>query len=898
MRALLLALALVGAAHGQDEAARRWAAELASPDPDLRLAARFRLWALPRELLPEAALVAALGGAQVEGVVFAAEVLAARGLGGDALQALRGHADPAVRVALAPALTPADLDAFLQDQDPRVRRAALLALARHGAPEGALLRALRDADAGVAVVAREVLLLLVAPLPPGLLAAAGADPALRLFLLRGLADRPRASATAWLEALLRDPALDPAETCLALAALPEGRIDTAMARDVLRHAVAADPALQEAAHRAAARMTAPVADSLAAAAIQARVEGAPMDLVLAALSRIGAAGEAQLLAAARTLARPDRTTLLNWLASRRSGALARHLEAAVDGTEDLDPPVVREISHLLTTQERVARIEALLAAQDGDLADAAFVALLGAGVFDERVRAFAWDDAAQRARRMTYLLGRLPRARLPEDLLLATLRESDAALVVTAIAKLVQAPLTPAAEAALEDLATRSADEDLPQHADRALILHASEVRARAALERRAAPEDRIAAYQWLGLKPPAFALEWLRAEAERLRSAPGMPPEASDRLDHALARNGDRPALARLVERAHTLPVARLREMRESLAPRLDAEQATRIARTLGAGDADAFLRAELAAWLRGRAEPEVLDRLVALRGDPEPEVALAALRALLPGPKGPALRASIAASLGGPLGEGEVEAAFELLGGLPTPLQAADAGLVARFLLLLPLGQGVAELARTREVSGPLARGAFPEAGPVAELLRHDRDGHAAPAIAAAAAEAARHPNAPFLLRARLGQVLLGLAAELPRAEPLAGALAEVLVAAADPDPYFLGPAHVLLARAAERRGDLAAARRHASAALHGFLPVAEPVLARLFLGEADPAAGAVPMARLAAEPHLLAARLALRSGDRAAAGAALAVAEDLGFGDHATRARVAELAKEISR
>src|SRR5690606_31678712 len=168
--------------------------------------------------------------------------------------------------------------------------------------------------------------------------------------------------------------------------------------------------------------------------------------------------------------------------------------------------------------------------------------------------------------------------------------------------------------------------------------------------------------------------------------------------------------------------------------------------------------------------------------------------------------------------------------------------------------------------------------------------------PALAGAADEARANPNASYASRHRLSRLLELLARE-DRLRAVAAPVARAIVATPDLDAMMLGPAEMILAEDAERRGDHAAAAAHWRAAARGLLRMPpEPVFRRTFVGDTWLAQGRLPAAFLAARPHVCDARAALAAGDHERARSALAKARILGALDQATEQAIDRIESEL--
>jgi hypothetical protein len=878
-RALALAL-LAAALPAQDVEL----GALASDRPGAREAARRALALAPVASLPLEPLERLLRHVDPESAAAAASILVRAPRAHAALRASAAQVQARVRAAILPALDEAGLAAALGDADAAVRAAALELLADRGAlADAQLAAAAGDPDKSVAARALAIVLYERVPLGDALLRELSGDG--RRRVLEALVEQPRASAVRWLRQLIAmgERAGEGVEL-LARAALPPAEIDGAFARELIHDAFEAQR--PELAHAACARLPAAAADSLVGAVHGALQAGHPVSWVLPALANVSERGERHLLGIARALDAQTRETVLQWLGSREAPSLVEQVAAALDGSVALEPYLLRRAGPHLDSPARIERVGRLLAPDsDEELRVVAFLALLDGKCFVPAMVAFALEEPEHR---LNALL-QLPIERFPADALLELLGHERTEVRE----RTCQALATGAWPLAVQErllLCAQDGESSVRAAARRALVAFGSEAAVRtmwatASLEER----GRIAAD--LRERDAAWVGDLLRAELEQTSDA-AWPAASRAELVAALAARGDRAAFDRLIAALPELPLRIVRRDGERIAAGLSPAHLPVLRRCLAAGERGEDALLEVLGWLAQRPDLGLVDEIRTLHEDaPSEDVRYEARRVLLAGagaaPFVTALRARIVAGFD----DDARDLAHEIVGCMRPPLTAEQLDLLARLVLLAPLSDPLGEAAQSLE--GAARAADFPLHLPVVDLLR--RAGAVDPQPFARVLEEARaHPARHVLNGRRLGHLLTLIAAWPELRAALGPLLARLALEAPDGDAAWVAPAELLLAEAAAAAGRPAEAAERYARAARGLLRAPPPPLVRgALLGER--ALRGPTAVALAAQPHLWRARAALAAGDRAAARAALALAEDLAVGDHDTRTEVAELREQ---
>lgn len=880
----LVAAVLMGPQDPADRGdPQQWVTQLSAADPLVVEEARRRLClAVAAADLPAAALTQLVREGSAVAATAAGAVLQHHGRLPTAWLA---RAEPELRRLALPLAEVTALRAMAGDSAAVLRRAALFELEDRGTLRDAeLVRAIDDLDPAVGEAAVRLLLYERAPLPdPAVLNRL--TPRGRKRLLLGLRERPRRGAAPWLRALLESDELAPRERLLAIAGLPAGAAGVDLGREVVRAAGTAE--LAAAASLAALRFASATADRLVGAAHAEIRDGAPVADVLACLEACSPRGEQQILALSEVLSPRDVETVCSWLTARGAPGLVERIESALAGEVEMASHLLRRSAAHLDRPERVQRVAALLLAAD-ERSVLAFYALAEAGVWAPAMHDFM--QGADAKKRVRALLRTAAPSAVPADALRRLLAHPQAEVAVE-VCRAVQR--RPALIAGLEDDLVAMVEAGGPLLAPAAYAVTAGGSRAAVTQAWRQGEAGlRRDLVRALVRHARPFAGPLLREFAE----APNEPVVAHE-LQWALVALGDAAAIQRLFGDAGALPHELLRRCGAAARAALRAEHLPGLtAALLGPDAVDAARRLELVEWLAARPRlagvPALLERVE--RDDPSVEVQTAARAGLLRGPAAAARWAQLRAAWQQPLDANTRELAFDLLGAVAPPLDAAQQQAIAELVLVAPLAAPVPSAA-----PDVLPRNAnYPLHLPVVEVLRRDEDLEGT-VFGRVARDLSTHRWRHRLSGRRVGHLLTELVRfPRPRAT-LAPSLARLVLQAPDVDRPYAGVAHLVLAEAAERAGDDPAAATHYSVAGRALLRDPLPaLLQRAVLGGVAAEAHALGETALAARMRLSRARAAAVRGDGEAARREIEVAAELAADVPALRDEIAAWIEEWQR
>lgn len=745
---------------------------------------------------------------------------------------------------------------------------------------------LGSAQPGLARAAAELVVEEVWPFPTELLT--NLSPTARRALLEALADRPRPESFVWAASLLEVEGLDPAVRLLAmLAGDPESWPRDAIL-GLLDRLVADSAELRVLAGRAVALLSSEQAERLVGEVHRRLLGDASLDDLLPALENIGERGEHHLLNLTRELTPRQRVAIVDWLATRGSPVVAAIVAEALDGSRPLDAPLLLRAGELLTTPARTERVLAIFRdeAAAPELRVAAFVALVGRGVVEEGMLDFALapEPAGDPRSRVRQLLG-MPSGALSGAEWRRLLEDAPHDVVDEVLGRMAQSPLVPGVEDTLLELAATGVGlADTAAHV--ALAAGSSEL-ARAAWEVLDVPRR-----QSLAMSLRMRDEDWI---LPALRSTPVKEDDPG--VSFARLAAGDRAVLTELLRDPAKWTARWLRRAEDAATALLEPADVPVVAAALARDELGADHRRELVTWLARRPDLPVGELLTRVHAtDPDEEVRYAALRGLL---RDPALAAPFRERVSQAIARGmdleERDLAYEVIGALDPPLDAEAALLAARLALVAPLAHPEHEL-RTALREDPAAAAAMTNA--VWQALGRRPPESLAAVLETAVAESLAHENAFAASRYRIGR-FLALLARHDETLRVSAPVARAVLAAPDSDPSFVGPAHVVLGKAAEAAGDWARAAELWTAAAHGCLRTpAEPLVMRAFVGDAWRGGRRLPAAWLAARPYYCRARAALAAGDVDAARVEIASAKMRGTGDRVTEQEIERLEQELTR
>jgi hypothetical protein len=870
--------------------------------------ARRRLLLLPPGEVPVAELTRQLGDAVSEMVWRAASVLVHHGMASEETAALLDHDSKRISDLALGSADEAQLVERLQRPgvDPERRRGILWALEDlRGLTDGELVAALGDSERIVREAAQAVVLYERVPITPEFLQLVQESVPARDSILAGLARKQRRDCDSWLRALWESASLGLVERLHIIAALPDDQLTPAMARIVLDVAGTREHEVSDAAYRAAANLSARLADGLIGEVHRRCGQGASVEEFLPLLVKTSANGQRHLLAVASNLGREACESICVWLVGRGSPGLQERVRAALDGEIPLEIHLLARAADHLDRPERVRRVVARL--REGDEAEKlkAFDALVRGEVYDEAMLEYALELEGFFSPRVRQLSG-LPAGRLPDEALLQLLSSDVTRNVMYACQAAAKRPMAAEVENVVLDLAAGSNPDELRAAATRALMLSGTETRVRELWPHlRESPDLQINAVTWLTERgDPWVQVLFLEELATVVDAAPAAGSGGNGRgdvsvslfLQMALARMGDRHLFNELISSAGKRSAWYLRQSRSFAVPRMTTEHAGLIAEQLRFVEMPEAVRIELVSWLGMRPDLDVHEALEqVVRSDASEWVRMEAQRGLLAGPRRAAKQAELFAVMDRPLDDRHKELAYEIMGSAEAPLTAGDVELMARLMVQLPLSRPEQE-ARS-DLSFHSSRAGFPMGILAVQQLRRDPQGRPGGIFAEVVDEVLADEQVGLLSRGRclalLRQAVLDSRVRTELGPPLARLLLEI------PEAVGHGPAHLLLGEEAEAVADLASALEHYTQAIRIVLRDPDPQnTLRVFLGDRDPVRDQHPVAALAARSRIIAATVAMAEADRATARRQLALASELAAGDRETEQEIQRLQEELNR
>ena len=913
----------------------QWLRDLAGDDALAREVARRHLALAPE--LPTDSLTQLLAS-EVDAVVYAAATLLRdRGFAIDELRAKGSSASPAIRRALLPVATEAFVLATLEDASaaPGLRVAALYELEdRRVLSDEHLFLAMSSEVRDLADAACRLLVHEHSPFSLALADRVLEVPAAREMLLQLLARRPRGKAGPWLQRILGLDGLTSLDRVRAIHSLPPEMVDEKLAVELLRAAGSEDAGLRFEAGSAAYRLPERIADSLVPEFARLATPDSCEDLLMC-LARVTRDGERDLLEFARGAPPEVRLSVFTWLHSRDSDLVEQFLAASLDSTAPFPPELVRLTVSSLDRPARIGRIAGLLRGE-GEIAVAAFYALIEARVFHAAMLPFAMEPGIDHDRRLARLLD-LGTSVLPTELFNILCESGAPDDQVQTLNLLSRGPLPKGLEPVIIEIAREATGIEVAVAACQVLILQGSEVGGRTAWQVLLSRGKSTEAILWSRQDPKPWHYEFLLQQREHILERMATTSRAEyHRVLIALAKLGDRGAQQSLVEEIPTIDPVELRESRDVLAQFCTDDDLLNLAQEYLLGhrvrvgsdlkivlEIDDDRRAELVEWLIDR-DVEGLDPVLAelWENDESYEVRLVALRGLL-ARESSGLYDQLVDHLDDPRRTDREQLAFEVVGSMSIPLSARAMELLAYLVLRWPLsepgsevrmameegsGQGfdadlTGESRRflptigTRDPTTRVAAIDYSLLTPVANLLRRDEAARPRQAFASVAEELGDLRYA--LNRRRLGQFLTGSHRRADLASELGPLLARLILESPDDRERYLGPAKLVLARDAEARGEFLAAAELFEAAQREFSREKVPsIIGRWFLDGADPVEGYHGLAALAARGPICRVRALAASGELDAARRMLVRASDLAEGDRASTEEITTLRRALQR
>lgn len=749
--------------------------------------------------------------------------------------------------------------------------------------------AMSSEDPGLARAAAKILVHEQVELSDEFLTEVMAGALSRPVLLAALADRPRRAAALWLQQALPRLGFDLAERLQAFAALGPGALGMEQAREILDGAVDDDGWVRSLAFAAADGMSSTQADLLVADVHKRSLTGISLELLLPCLSRMSERGERHLIGLARSLQSSQRDEIADWLSMRSSPVLREYVLDGLRGSYALQPMTLRMLNGRVGDGEEWRRILSLLDDDRPAMQRAAFRVLCVEGAYDPALLEFALAEPEAAQGRVRDLL----ELELPEEALLSLLASEDEEIQQASLRILSSQQLQAAVEArvvALAELRGKTGDAAVRQ------IF----AKARSATVRRT--------WNLLGKgrrRELSSALRARGAWALPLMHELDLGPEDWEQRFTLIAL-GDKKELADCIEDFGAWPNKWLRRLEPLLVKRVSAEHFSQLEKLLrlefNVTDADG-LHAEVMLE-DARRHREVFCAVLAARSDLGGEGLLLelyensgdevirseALQGLL---KRPATRAVIYAKLNASIGkingEAEIDLAYEVAGSMQAPLDATEARLLARLLLVAPLAaEAVAE-------DGPPNLAMINIAG---RILRTGVGEEVVEAFRSAVEEASEHPRRAQLDDRRLVSLLLALSFNDEVRIALGPIIGRLIAARPEVEARHLGPALLMIAAGQAQVGDWSqAAQSYARAAGMLLRQPLEPLQMRALLGENHPGIQ-LALGAVYARSHLCAVRAWLAAGDRKQAAEALALAEVFSYGDQESAVQLRPLVEELRR
>jgi hypothetical protein len=733
--------------------------------------------------------------------------------------------------------------------------------------------ALSSEDPGLARAAAKILVHEYVELSDELLADIMADDMSRPVLLNALGERPRNAAALWLQRALPRLNLELEERLQAFAALSSGELSKEQAREILDGAVDEDGWVRSLAFAAADRMSATQADLLVADVHKRSLSGISLELLLPCLSRMSERGERHLIGLARSLEADQRDEIADWLSMRSSPVLREYVLDGLRGSYPLQPMTLRMLHGSIGQGEDRARILALLDDDRPAMQRAAFRVLCVEGVYDPALLDFALVEPAEAERRVRDLL----EMDLPEDALLRLLASEDEEILQATIRSISSEQLQSAVEARVAVMG-----EQRGETGDQA-------VRQIFAQGRPASVRRSWSLLEGSRRRELSSALRQRGAWALPLMHELDLADEDWD-LRYTLISLGDEKELADCLESFSLWPSRWLRRLEPLLIKRVTAEHFALLERQL-VQEGSSRHREVLCAVLAARRDLGGEDLLLALYEDSKDEaIRSEALLGLL---KRPATRAAIYADLNESIGKGasdaQVDLAYEVAGSMQAPLEEEEASLLARLLLVAPLGEEL------DSDEGPPNLAMINIAG---RILRSGVGDEIVAAFRAAAREASAHPRRAQLDDRRLVSLLVALCFNPEVRLALGPIIGELIASRPAAEAQYLAPALLMIAEAKAAGGDWAgAAQDYGRAAPLLLRHPLQPLQMRALLGENHPGIQ-LALGSVYARSHLSRVRALLAAGDRDQASAALASATIFSYGDQESEAELRMLVEELQR
>ncbi|MFT4511942.1 MAG: hypothetical protein ACI91B_000625 [Planctomycetota bacterium] len=704
-----------------------------------------------------------------------------------------------------------------------------------------------------------------------------ANPKAAYRFLEELARAPRPAAEQWVrEQSVARPNRSLNHRLLAFAALgkPLGKPEALVLLEALRN-----KQVDDGAYFAAPLLPKKVADGMLGRLHQGLMQG---DITVAdagpLLDRLSARGIKSLIGLAVSLPQATARGLMRYVFEVRPKLVQERVAAALDGRVPLDPLLLGFASKLLTSQERIDRVVAVL--RDGESIEErgiAFEVLLLAQAIDETVLELAIDDESviELSRIIIMASTKLPASYVVDWLV----HSPDVALAMSR-ALVLRPQLEEVVQKQLLDIldGLGAADSHTPLYAVTALVQGGN------AQSLKVVWPLVINSVAWrdllnrLGRRTEPFVYEIILTELQSEANQKAPDSDAAEMLRQCkldvlrllLVSQGDRRELDTLVKNAPNRDSNFVRKCRQYATKLSDVQVQSLFDAALVAGDPD--VASELLEWVVAVQPDAIGERLWLLWSQP-PEVEAVeellevAMRLLVTGQKREPLLAQLRDAMAkGALPDKLSSLPYEALNSMAEPLHVSDLTLCAEMVLKMPLEDAEGEQRRIKR--WPDGTVGFPLISAIGSRLRTADPVIVEQVFATMVEELQGDPRCSNISRQRLKVFWRSLAFN-PELQRLIGHLTSQLWVFHDgDDPVSDGAAIWLQALHSEHEGNFGQAERLYSQAIRELLRLpSSRGEARWLLGDRDTAGGDDPVAQLSASPYRMRLLAAKKAGDQQA-------------------------------
>ncbi|MFT6079303.1 MAG: hypothetical protein ACJA0V_001968 [Planctomycetota bacterium] len=736
-----------------------------------------------------------------------------------------------------------------------------------------------------------------AELPQELFTGLTANPKAAYRFLEELARAPRPAASAWVrEQTVARPKRPLNHRLLAIAALgePLGKPEALLLLEALR-----SKQVDDGTYFASFLLPEKVADGLLGRLHQGLMQA---DMTVAEtvplLDRLSARGTKILLSLAVSLPDAEARGLLRHVFEVRPELVQERVAAALDGRVPLDSLWLEFANKLLTSQERIDRVVAVL--RDGESVadrDRAFELLLSAQAVDETVLELATDGApASRIRRIIATASN----QLPAGYVIDWLQHSPEVALDMSRALALRPVLEDEVQRQLLDILDGfgAADHHTPLYAVTALVQGGSAASLKVVwplVINNIAWRD---LFNRLGRRSEPFVSEVMLSELQSATNQKTLANEPKETLRQRkldvlrllLVSRGDRRELATLVENAPKRDASFVRKCRLYVTTLSDQQVQSLFAAALVAEDPD--VASELLEWVVLVQPYAVGERLWQLWSQPPDvesveELLEIAMRLLVTGQKREPLLAQLREAMAnGALPDKLSSLPYEALNSMVEPLHVTDVTLCAEMVLKMPLEDEQGEQRRIKR--WPDGTVGFPLIAAIGNRLRTADPVMVEQVFAAMVEELQRDLRIRNISRQRLKVFWRSLALR-PDLQQLIGRLTAQLWNFDGSDSSVLeGAAVWLMSLQAEHDGEFDKAEQSYQRAIRELLRLPSTRgEARWLLGDRDVAGGNDPVAALSASPYRMRLLAARKAGDSQAITAASNLVREFAGHDRATLA-----------